>query len=161
MKISPNKRIAINIFASYFRSIIVLVCGLVTGRWSLMALGEVDYGLLFLVGGMLFFVTFLNGVMAGAVARFYAYSVGESQKDYTVGLEKCRQWFNTALLIHLVLPVVLVSIGFPVGIYAVRHWLTIPLERIDDCCWVWFWSCLSGFISMITVPFSSFFYAKR
>ena len=161
MKISPNKRIAINIFASYFRSIIVLVCGLVTGRWSLMALGEVDYGLLFLVGGMMFFVTFFNSLLAGGIARFYAYSVGESQKDFKLGLEKCRQWFNTALLIHTVLPVILVIIGFPLGIYAIRHWLTVPLDRVNDCCWVWGWSCISGFIGMITVPFNSFYYAKQ
>ena len=46
-----------------------------------MALGEVDYGLMGVVGGLTAFVTFFNGVMASGVGRFYAYSVGEAKND--------------------------------------------------------------------------------
>ena len=73
---SPNRRIFLNIVATYGRSLYALVIGLFCGRWTLMALGEVDYGLYGVVGGMTAFVSFLNGVMAGGVGRFYAVSVG-------------------------------------------------------------------------------------
>jgi len=43
---SPNRRIFLNIVATYGRSLFALVMGLVCGRWTLMALGEVDYGLM-------------------------------------------------------------------------------------------------------------------
>ena len=41
-----------------------------------MALGEVDYGLMGVVGGLTAFISFLNGIMASGVGRFYALSVG-------------------------------------------------------------------------------------
>ena len=46
-----------------------------------MALGEVDYGLMGVVGGLTAFISFFVGILSGAVGRFYAISVGESQKD--------------------------------------------------------------------------------
>ena len=42
---TANRRIFLNIIATYGRSLYALVIGLFCGRWSLMALGEVDYGL--------------------------------------------------------------------------------------------------------------------
>lgn len=49
---SPNRRIFLNIIATYGRSLYALVTGLFCGRWTLMALGEVDYGLMGVVGGL-------------------------------------------------------------------------------------------------------------
>ena len=43
---SPNRRIFLNIVATYGRSLYALVIGLFCGRWTLMALGEVEYGLM-------------------------------------------------------------------------------------------------------------------
>ncbi len=42
---SPNKRIFLNIVATYRRSLYALIIGLFCGRWTLMALGEVELGL--------------------------------------------------------------------------------------------------------------------
>ena len=48
---SPNRRIFLNIVATYGRSLYALVIGLFCGRRTLMALGEVDYGLMGFVSG--------------------------------------------------------------------------------------------------------------
>lgn len=53
---SPNKRIFLNIVATYGRSLFALVCGLFTSRWVLMALGQQDYGLYGVVGGITAFI---------------------------------------------------------------------------------------------------------
>ena len=87
---TPNRRIALNIAATYGRSLVALVCGLISGRWVLMTLGVVDYGIFGLIGGLVAFVTFLNGILSGAVARFYALSVGKGD------LAECRRWFSWA-----------------------------------------------------------------
>ena len=42
---TPNRRIFLNIVATYGRSLYALVIGLFCGRWTLMALGGADYGL--------------------------------------------------------------------------------------------------------------------
>lgn len=159
--LSNSRRIFYNILATYGRSLFVLFCGLLTGRWSLMTLGRVDLGLLGLVGGLTAFIAFINNLMAGAIGRFYAYSVGESHSSPESGLEECRKWFNTALLVHTVVPSILVAIGYPIGAYALRHWLTIPADRLEDCIWVFRISCLSCFMGMANVPFYAMYYAKQ
>ena len=42
----------LNIIATYGRSLYALVWGLLIGRWVLPALGETDFGLYGVVGGM-------------------------------------------------------------------------------------------------------------
>ena len=160
---SPNKRIFINIIATYGRSLYVLVIGLFCGRWALMALGEVDYGLYGLVGGMTAFVAFFNELLAMAVGRFYAVSIGSANKvgNEIIGLEDCRKWFNTAFSIHTLVPLVLVVIGYPIGVWAVEDFLTIPADRIGSCIWVWRFTCFSCFVGMMNVPFAAMYNAKQ
>ena len=128
-----------------------------------MALGETDYGLFGVVGGLIGFVAFFNELLSSAISRYYAYSVGLSSradvgKD---GLEECIKWFNTALMIHIIVPVVLISFGYMGGIWAVRNFLRIPAERVEACVWVFRWLCLSCFIGMASVPYRAMYTAKQ
>ena len=160
---TANKRIFLNIVATYGRSLFALLCGLFTARWTLQSLGEVDYGLYGVVGGLTAFIAFFNGLLATAIGRFYAVSVGQSQAEgqAAMGLENCRQWFSIAVFIHTVIPLILILIGYPLGVWAVRNWLTIPPDRIEACIWVFRCVCLSCFIGMVNVPFTAMYTAKQ
>ena len=163
---SPNRRIFLNIIATYGRSLYALVCGLFTARWVLQALGQVDFGLYGLVGGLTVFIGFFNMLLSVATSRFYAFSVGQAIKakdegNAESGLEECRKWFSTAVLLHTVIPCILIVVGYPIGIYAVEHWLTIPADRLDACIWVFRFVCISCFIGMINVPFQAMYTAKQ
>ena len=160
---TENRRIFWNIVATYGRALFAVACGLFTSRWVLLSLGQVDFGLYGVVGCLVVFIGFFNGVLAGANSRFYAYAIGQarSAEDKASALEECRHWFNTALAIHTAVPLVLMTIGYPVGEWAVRHWLTIPIERIDDCVWVFRCVCLSAFVGMVNVPFQAMYTAKQ
>ena len=126
-----------------------------------MALGEVDYGLLGLVGGLTAFISFINSLMATSVGRFFAFSVGAAEGNGAEGVEECRKWFNVALLIHFVVPVVLLALGYPIGEWTIRKFLTIPIDRVEDCVWVWRFVCVSCFLSMVAVPFNAMYVAKQ
>lgn len=160
---TEKRRIFWNIVATYGRSLYGIVLGLFCGRWALMALGEVDYGLIGLVGGLTVFIAFFNNVLAGANARFYSVSIGAAAtaQDKSAALEDCRQWFNTAFSVHIVVPVFLMVVGYPLGEYAIKNWLTIPIERIAACIWVWRYVCLSCFVGMLNVPFTAMYSAKQ
>lgn len=158
---TANRRIFLNIIATYARSLYALVLGLFTARWALAALGQVDFGLYGVVGGLTAFIAFFNGLLATAVGRFYAVSIGAAQKNSGEGLETCRQWFSIAVFIHTVIPVILMMIGYPIGEWAVRHWLTIPPDRIGSCVWVFRFVCVSCFIGMVNVPFQAMYTAKQ
>lgn len=128
-----------------------------------MALGEVDYGLMGVVGGLTAFIGFFNGILAGSISRFYAFSVGMAQKGgrEDEGLEECRRWFSVAVSVHTVVPVVLMVIGYPIGAYAIEHWLTIPTGRVCDCVWVFRFVCMTCFLGMVSVPFNAMYGAKQ
>ena len=89
---TENRRIFLNIVATYGRSLYALIIVLFCGRWTLMALGEVDYGLMGVVGGLTAFMAYFNGILGGAIGRFYALSVGEQKKDPAAGLEARRRF---------------------------------------------------------------------
>ena len=160
---SPNRRILLNFVATYGRSLYGMALGLFCGRWALMALGKVDYGLIGVVGGLTAFISFLNLVFASANSRFYAYAIGQAKKsgDSETGLEECRRWFSLAVFIHSIVPMVLMSVGYPVGIWAVRNYLVIPPERLQACVWVFRFVCISCFMSMASVPFNAMYMAKQ
>ena len=151
-----------NTLATYGRSLFTLVCSLFTSRWILMALGHSDYGLFGVVGGLMAFIAFFNSVLGSAIGRFYAFSVGAQRIDKSSdALEECRKWFNTALSIHTVVPIVLLIVGYPIGVWAIRNWLTIPVDRIEDCICIFRFSCVSCFVGMVNVPFLAMFTAKQ
>ena len=50
---TANRRIFLNIIATYGRSLYALVCGLFISRWVLAALVKTDFGLYGVVGGMM------------------------------------------------------------------------------------------------------------
>ena len=126
-----------------------------------MALGQVDYGLMGVVGGLTAFIAFFNGIMSGSIGRFYALTVGAQRINKDEGIESCRAWFTTAVLIHTVLPIVLMLIGYPIGEWAVRNFLTIPADRISDCVWVWRFVCISCFLGMVSVPYNAMYGAHQ
>lgn len=149
--------------ATYGRSVVGLLCGLFTGRWLLMALGEVDYGLYGLIAGLSSFISFFNGVLASAVGRFYAVSVGAARaaRDSEAALEDCRAWFNTALSVHTVVPVALLLVGYPVGRWVIVNFLTIPPDRVGTCLDLFNLVCLSCLVSMMNVPFQAMYTARQ
>lgn len=161
---TQGKRIILNTIATYGRSMFGVACGIFSARWVLDALGHEDFGLYAVVGAMAIFLNFLNIQFSGAIARYYAFSIGLARKsgNEVVGLTECRSWFTTAVMIHTILPLVIVAGGWPLGEYAIRHaWLSIPAHRVDACIWVWRIICVSSFLGMFNVPFQAMYLAKQ
>ena len=127
-----------------------------------MALGESDFGLYNVVGSIVVFITFLNGVLSASVTRFYAYAIGQARNmDAQEACGLLRMWFNTALSLYTIVPAALIAIGYPIGVYAIGHWLTIPVERLGACVWVFRISLVTAFVSMVSVPFIAFYTAYQ
>lgn len=161
---TENRRIFLNIIATYGRTIVGAVCGLFSTRWVLMALGKEDFGLFGLVGSLVIFLSFFNTQFAGALSRFYAFAVGRAKAsaEAECALEECRKWFSVGVAIHIIVPTILIAIGYPVGVWAIRSGVVgVPEYRIDACVWLWRFVCVSSLVSMVNVPFSAMYTAKQ
>ncbi|HMP73304.1 MAG TPA: hypothetical protein PKE55_08580 [Kiritimatiellia bacterium] len=157
-----STRILINTLAMYSRSLVAMGLSLFSARWVLQALGPVDFGLFGVIGSIILLIAFINDGMAVGVARFYAYAIGQSvHLPGQDAQDHVTRWFNTALSIHLLLPAGLVALGYPLGAYAIEHWLTIPPERIDACLWVLRISLVTAMINVASVPFTALFTAYQ
>ena len=161
---TANKRIVVNIVATYGRTIVGVLCGIFSTRWVLMALGKEDFGLFGLVGSLVMFLSFFNTQFAGALSRFYAFAVGKAKVavDLDDALEECRKWFSVGVAIHTAVPLILVVVGYPFGVWAIRTGVVgVPVYRIEACIWLWRFVCASTFISMVNVPFNAMYVAKQ
>lgn len=162
MQLSPNKRIALNFIATYGRSLYALLLGLFSTRWVLAALGNSDFGLWGVVGSIVIVIGFLNGILGNSVGRYYAYAIGEiDYLDKAVARENLVRWFNAAVSIHFILPLVLCTIGYPIGIYAIRHWLVIPECRKLACEHVFILSLIAAFVTMSGTPYVAMYRARQ
>lgn len=152
---TPSRRIAVNITATYSRSLIAAGLALFSSRWVLNALGQADYGLFSVVGSIIIFITFFNTVMASSATRYFAFSIGAGDST------EVNRWFNSALGIHLSLAFILIIIGLPIGNYIICNILTVPPDRVVACQWVFRISLASAFTSIVSVPFVAMFTAKQ
>lgn len=155
-------RIVLNTLATYGRSIYGIALGLFSARWALEALGATDFGLYSVVGSLIVFVGFLNGVSSASIARFYAYSVGKGANlSREEAIRDLSSWFNTAISVHFFVPLLLVVIGYPVAEWVVRHYLIISVDRVVACVWVLRLSMLIMFINMVTLPYTAMYAAYQ
>lgn len=160
---TENRRIALNVVATYGRSLLALFCGLFTSRWVLQALGVKAYGVYAVTGVIITFMTMLNGFFATSVSRFFAVAVGKARARGGDGdaLEECRRWFSVAVMIHLIMAVVLVAVGTPIGFWAIQNYFVIPSEYLSTSYWVLAFAIAVAFISMVGVPFYAMYAAKQ
>ena len=158
-----NARIVLNILATYGRSLYALALGLFIARWALQALGQVDFGLMGVVGGLAGFISILNTLFAVAVGRFYAVNVGRASvaENQETALEEIRKWFSTAVAVHVAVPTLLMLAGYPAGEWVVRHFLEIPPDRLEDCVWVFRFVCAGCYATMVCVPVQAMYTAKQ
>lgn len=160
---SPTRRIFLNIVATYGRSLLALVCGLVTSRWVLSGIGVDGYGVYGVVGVIIGVCSTINGMIAGSVGRYYAYAYGEksAMEDKQFALDECREWFNVALLLHLVFSVLLTAGGYVAGEWCLNNYFRIPEAYQATSHWVLHFTLLSLFVGMVSAPFRAMYVAQQ
>ncbi len=144
-----NKRIAKNTLILYLRMIFILCVGLYTSRIVLNALGVEDYGIYNVVGGFVAFFSFLNGSMATATQRFITFELARGN------IERQITTFSTAAIIHFVIAVLIVIAAETVGLWFVYNKLVIPEERFSAAIWVYQFSILTTFVSIVSIPYNA------
>ncbi len=147
--VSSNKRIAQNTVILYLRMIFILCVGLYTSRIVLNTLGVEDYGIYNVVGGFVAFFSFLNGAMATATQRFITFELARGN------IERQITTFSTAAIIHIAIAALIVIAAETVGLWFVCNKLVIPEERFSAAIWVYQFSILTMFVSIVSIPYNA------
>lgn len=148
-QISNNKRILKNTVFLYIRMLLVMIVTLFTSRVILSALGESDYGLYNVIGGVVTTFTFLTSALGNSAARYITYALGKGDKENTESV------FLTALWIHVILALLLFLVAETAGLWFVNTQMSIPDDRLIAANWVYQFSIVTTLFSIINIPFYS------
>lgn len=161
---TANKRIFLNVIATYGRSLFNIACGLFSVRWVLSALGHDNYGLFNVIGGLTVFIGFINVQLSSAIGRYFAVSIGEYNvaSDKGLAMKNSQEWFSVAVVMQTIIPLLLVFVGYPLGAYAIsKGWVHVPDSQLNDCIWLWRCACISCLMGMLSSPFVAMLLAKQ
>lgn len=139
-------KIARNTLMLYVRMLVLMLVGLYTSRVVLGALGEDDFGIYNVVGGVVSMFTIISGALNSAVSRFITFEMGKGA-DAQLG-----KVYSTAVTIQLILAAVVVMLSEPLGLWFIDNKMTIDPSRIPAARWVLHFSLLAFVINLISVP---------
>ena len=154
MKENSNKSLVINTLVLYFKLIVSIVCGLFITRYSLKALGVVDYGLYSVIGSIISFIAIINTIMVCTSQWLLAVSIGEGDD------QKTRTQFNVCLSVHIAIAIVTVLLALPLGVYYITNYLNYD-GNVDNAILVFVVSLLSSAFSFLGVPYNGLLAAKE
>lgn len=152
-----NKRIAKNTLFLYFRQILIMAVSLYTVRVVLAALGEEDYGIYNVVGGFVAMFNILSGALSVAISRFITFELG--QPDVT--LTRLQRIFSSSLIIQVVMGLIICLLIGTFGVWFVENKMVVPSGRLDVTLYVLFFSALSFFINLLSVPYNALIIAHE
>lgn len=139
-------RIARNTLMLYVRMLFMMFLGLFTSRIVLSALGENDFGVYNVVGGVVAMFTIISGALNSAVSRFITFEMG---KGADAQLNKV---YSTAVTIQFILAVIVIVLAEPAGLWFIENKMTIAPERITAAKWVLQFSLLAFVVNLMSVP---------
>lgn len=143
---SANRLLLKNTWILYARLIFTSIIGLFTSRLVINSLGDIDFGLYNVVGGLIVMMTFLNTVLISTTFRFIAFEIGNGD-DASV-----NKVFNISLVIHLLMALSVFILTETLGVYYVLNYLNIDSSKINDSLFVLRFSTYSAIFSIISMP---------
>lgn len=130
----------------YVRMFVLMLVGLYASRVVLAALGENDYGIYNVIGGVVAMFTIISGALNSAVQRFITYELGKGTEA------QLNKVYSSAVMIQFALALVIVAIAEPVGLWFIKNEMTIDPSRIPAACMVLHFSLLAFVVNLMSVP---------
>lgn len=126
-----------------------MVVSLYTSRVVLNTLGVEDYGVYNVVGGVIAMFAFLNTAMSSATQRYITFALGKKDK------RRLNVVFNTSMLIHTLISLLVLFLGETVGLWFVLNKLVVPEGREVAVMYVYQCSILTSLIGVMSVPYNA------
>lgn len=142
-----SNRLIINTLAQYARTIINVLLSLYSARLVLLILGQSDFGLYSLVGGVVALLSFFTNSLVSATQRFLSISQGKGN------VAEVKEVFNNSIIVHLALGVLVVLVFELLAPFLFSGFLNIPTGRENAAIMVYHQVVAMLFISFIMSPY--------
>lgn len=145
---NKSKQLAKNVLYVYLRVGIVTILGLVTARLSFNVLGQSDYGLFNVVGGIISILAIINTAMSTTVRRYINVELGKENGNP-------NKIFNTCLVINMGLALLLFILAETIGLWYIYHYLNVAADKFNSALTVFHICTLTSALSLVNVPHQS------
>lgn len=145
-KDTRSRRIARNTLMLYVRMLFLMLISLYTSRVVLGALGEDDYGIYNVVGGVVAMFTVISGALNSAIARFL--TVGLATDDG----KRLPKIYHTSVTVQLAIALVVILLAEPGGLWFIGNKMTIDPSRIPAARMVLHFSVFTFVVNLLSVP---------
>lgn len=149
-----SQRVIVNTIAQYTRTFINICLSLYSTRLVLEALGQADFGLFSLVGGVVAMLGFITNAMIITTQRFLSYYHGKGS------LSQVKLFFTNSLMLHFLLGILLVLI-LNVIKPLLFHQLNIDAARMDVASDVYVITTFMLFFTFMTATFRALLIARE
>lgn len=144
-----SKRIAKNTLVLYVRMLFMMLVGLYTSRVVLDALGEANYGIYNVVGGVVPMLSVLTGALSGAISRFITFELGTGNQ------ERLSRIFSTSVNIQFIMALAGFVLCEVLGVWFLNDKMNIPADRMEAAHFVLQCSIASFMVSLVSVPYNA------
>ena len=120
-----------------------------TSRVILKTLGVSDYGIYSAVGGIVSMFTLVSGALTNSVTRFLTFELGKGDP------ERISRVFSISINVMLILCLIILIVGDPIGIWFLNNKMDIPVGRMIAANWVLQCAILTFLINLISIPFNA------
>lgn len=150
-----SQRIFKNTLYLFFRMGLNMIISLLTVRLIFNALGEIDYGIYNVVGGVTLFFSFIGVTLASASQRFFSYEIGMNNDD------RLNKIFNLSLLIYLVFFLILFILFESIGLWFISNKINYPIGKQKSVEILFQFSLFTFLINFLTIPFNAIIIARE
>lgn len=148
-------RVAFNTVVNFIQLLLNVLLGLLTVRFVLQALGEIDYGIYNLIAGVITLITFISESLSQTSVRFISISLGQGDTS------KLRSVFASCFSLHLYMAILLSVILECVGLFLFDGFLNIPEGRINAAQVVYHCMVATLFLNIVSTPFRAIIVANE
>lgn len=139
----------------YFRMALMMCINLYTSRAIMQALGIEDYGVFYVVWGVVYIFSFINASMTATTQRFLTFELGAGNK------QRLHEVFITSVNIHVIISLLVVLISETVGVWFLSEQMVIPDGRQGAAMWCFQLSVVTAVAEVMSCPYQSVIIARE
>ncbi len=148
------KLIAQNGIYLFIRLLFVLFLSFYITRLALAYLGEEDFGINDIVGGITAIFAIVSMPITNTIQRFFNVEFTKNEYEDSIVFATCKRMIS-------ILVVVLIILYETAGLYFINFILNIPEGKIDIANIVFQLSAITNIFNLLSLPYQSLLYAKE
>ena len=139
----------------YFRMALMMCINLYTSRVVLQALGVEDYGVFYVVWGVVYIFGFINNSMTASTQRFLTFELGTGNK------QRLHEVFITSVHIHFIISLFVILLSETGGLWFLLKEMVIPDGRQTAAMWCYQLSVVTEVAEVMSCPYQSVIIARE